>query len=162
VGTTSAGATGFSLGNKTRRVALDLAGTANTVGAPSFASFAKGEKHERRRNRVFSGIAGSYSDGGAVQPFVRDQFGNVTAFSVTGFQGVGGIEDNGNAEGLSQVTDSTTRRGWQRTSAGSISFFADPSAGSQGTYPSCVSGNGKVAGSYFDQEGNFHNFVKTN
>jgi hypothetical protein len=136
--------------------AMDTAGNITTFTVPNSAeTFVVGINSTGQ-------IAGYYFYGGTAQPFFRDQFGNITTFSVTGFQGVAGVEDNGNVEGLYQATNSNTRRGWQHTSGGAITFFADPSAGSDGTYPLCVSGNGKVAGYYFDSQSNYHNFLKSN
>ncbi len=106
-----------------------------------------------------SGQIAGYS---TTQSFFRDQFGNITTFSITGYEGTAGIEDSGTVVGLYKVTSSTTFRGWQRTSAGVVSYFKDPSAGSEGTFPTCVSSNGKVAGYYFDSQGNSHDFEKTN
>jgi hypothetical protein len=108
-------------------------------------------------------IAGYYAPtmNSASAPYFRDAFGNITIFSVTGFYYVAGITDNGDAVGIYQATN-FSYRGWLRNSAGVISSFKDPSAGgrrNQGTYPTCVSANGKVAGYYVDSEKVTHGFV---
>jgi len=107
-------------------------------------------------------ITGYYYSAGTAQPFFRDQYGNFTTFNITGYIWTAGIEDNGDVVGTYKVTNSNTRKGWQMTTTGVLSFFKDPSAGSQGTYPWCVSGNGKIAGYYFDSLGNPHEFVEHN
>ncbi len=95
-----------------------------------------------------------------LQPYFRDQYGNITTFSITGYHSNAGIEDNGNMVGT--YVSGGTDKGWQMTAAGDLTYFKDPSAGSQGTYSSCVSGDGKIAGYYWDSEGNVHNFVEHN
>ncbi len=104
-------------------------------------------------------IAGYYNAAGFVNPleFVRDAAGNVTTFTITGFNGVAGIADNGDVYGA-YINSTGTGFGWKRTSAGVISFFKDPSPGPLGIFPTCVSGNGKVAGFYFFK-GIAHDFV---
>ncbi len=98
-----------------------------------------------------------YLAGGTIQEFIRDQAGNTTAFSISGYSTSAGIEDNGNAIGSSK--SALTFRGWKQTATGAVSFFKDPSSGVGGTTPTCVSGNAKVAGYYFDSQGNSHTFV---
>lgn len=90
-------------------------------------------------------------------PFVRDSAGNVTTFTITGFNGVAGIADNGDIYGA-YINSTGTAFGWKRTNSGVISFFKDPSAGPLGTFPTCVSGNGKVGGYYFSK-GVAHDFI---
>ena len=103
---------------------------------------------------------GYYFVGTSPQQFVRDQFGNITTFSITGYETTAGIEDNGNIIGMYKT--GSKFRGWKRTAAGVISFFNDPNAGPGGTFPTCVSGNAKVAGSYLDSSGNIHGFLMVN
>jgi hypothetical protein len=95
-----------------------------------------------------------------LQPYYRDEYGNITTFSVTGYLWNAGIEDSGNMVGI--YVAGGTDKGWQITSAGALTYFKDPSAGPEGTYSSCVSGDGKIAGYYWDSEGNVHNFVEHN
>lgn len=103
--------------------------------------------------------AGYYTVAGVATPlqFVRDAAGNVTTFAITGFYRVAGITDAGDVYGA-YMNSTGTGFGWKRTSAGVISFFKDPSAGGLGTFPTCVSGNGKVAG-YYWAGGQVYNFV---
>jgi hypothetical protein len=94
-------------------------------------------------------------------PYFRDASGNITTFVVSGFYNVTGIEDNGNIVGIYEATN-YTYRGWLRNSAGAISSFKNPSAGegvNRGTYPTCVSGSGDVAGYYVDSKNVKHGFV---
>jgi hypothetical protein len=107
-------------------------------------------------------LTGYYNmSGDQTEPFFRDQYGNFTTFSVPNYIWTAGIEDSGNVIGTDNPT-SATRKGWQMTTAGDLTYFVDPNAGSQGTVAWCVSGNGKVAGYYFDSSGNAHDFVKSN
>lgn len=99
--------------------------------------------------------------GGPTEPFFRDQYGNFTTFNVPNYIWTAGIEDSGNVIGTDNPT-SATRKGWQMTASGDLTYFKDPNAGSQGTFPWCVSGNGKIAGYYIDSQGNYNNFVKYN
>jgi hypothetical protein len=103
-------------------------------------------------------IAGYSYPTGDPEPFMRDEFGDITTFNVLGWDMSAGIEDNGNSVGSVRV-GTTTQRGWQATSTGAVSFFKEPNAGVWGTVPTCVSGNGKVAGYYTDSQGIEHNFV---
>jgi hypothetical protein len=105
---------------------------------------------------------GYYSlSGDTVQEFTSDQYGNVTTFNITGFGFNAGIEDNGDVIG--SYKNAAIYHGWKRTAAGAVSYFSDPSAaGGLGTFSTCVSGNGKVAGLYYDSSGNQHNFVMLN
>ncbi len=105
-------------------------------------------------------ITGSYFPTINPQEFVRDQFGNITTFSITGYETTAGIEDNGNIIGMYKT--GSAFRGWKRTAAGVISFFNDPNAGPGGTFPTCASGNAKVAGSYADSSGKIHGFLMVN
>jgi hypothetical protein len=107
-------------------------------------------------------VTGTYYPTVNPQEFVRDQFGNITTYNIAGYIWTAGIEDNGSVVGTYKVTNSNTRKGWQMTTGDVLTYFKDPSAGSQGTYPWCVSGNGKIAGYYFDSQGNTHGFVKLN
>jgi hypothetical protein len=104
-------------------------------------------------------IAGSYN---SLDTYFRDQFGNITTFTVAGYEGTAGIEDSGNVVGAYE--DAKGLHGWKRTAAtGAVTYFSDPEAyGGEGTLPTCVSGNGKVAGYYFDSSGNSHDFVMLN
>jgi hypothetical protein len=108
-------------------------------------------------------VTGSYYPSSiSIQQFVRDQFGNITTFNIPGYIWTAGIEDNGDVVGTYKVTNSNTRKGWQMTAAGVLTYFKDPTAGSQGTYAWCVSSNGKIAGYYYDTQGNPHNFAEHN
>jgi hypothetical protein len=116
-----------------------------------------------------SGINGSgevtgsyYPSTVSIQQFVRDQFGNITTFNVAGYNWTAGIEDNGNVVGTYQTDDYSVFTGWQMVSSGSLTHFLDPGSGPEGTVAWCVSGNGKVAGYYWDSSGNAHGFLKTN
>jgi hypothetical protein len=96
-----------------------------------------------------------------VQEFTSDQYGNVTTFNITGFFQNAGLEDSGDV--LGTYESAARAHGWKRTAAGVVSYFSDPSAaGGLGTFSTCVSGNGKVAGLYYDSSGNTHDFVMTN
>ena len=101
-----------------------------------------------------------YPSAGGLQEFVRDQYGNMTTFSIPYFYTVAGIEDNGNVIGMKSHLSQD--RGWKRTPAGVVTYFNDASSGYDGTVPTCVSGNGKVAGTYFDSGGKIHGFLMTN
>lgn len=101
-----------------------------------------------------------YLAGEVIQEFVRDEFGNISSFSIPGYGFTAGIEDNGTAIGV--YKNASKYHGWKRTAAGVISYFNDPSAGSAGTYPTCVSSNGKVAGTYADSSGKTHAFLMVN
>jgi hypothetical protein len=108
-------------------------------------------------------IAGYYAlaPNAGEYPYFRDASGNITTFSVSGFYYVAGIKDNGDVVGIYEATN-YTYRGWLRNSAGAISSFKDPSAGeglNRGTYPTCVSGSGYVAGYYVDSKKAKHGFV---
>ena len=103
---------------------------------------------------------GYYYSSGNAYPFFRDQYGNFTTYSVAGYIVTAGIEDNGNVEAVYEAAG--TDKGWQMTSGGVVTYFKDPNAGSGGTWPRCVSGNGKVAGYYWDSSGTAHGFLKTN
>jgi hypothetical protein len=108
--------------------------------------------------------------------FVSDQNGNFTSFSITGaltstiqstlcqYMSPVGIDDSGNVTGFYQTTGTEVFRGFQRTAAGVISSFVEPNAGAskkfQGTVPTAVSGNGKVAGYYIDSQSVQHGFLK--
>jgi hypothetical protein len=110
--------------------------------------------------------------------FVRDQNGNSTSFAIAGalastiqstlcqYMSPVGIDDNGNAVGFYQTSDTFIYRGFQRTPAGVITSFVEPSAGRakkyQGTVPMAVSGDGKVAGYYIDSQNAQHGFLKLN
>jgi len=104
--------------------------------------------------------------------FVTDQNGNLTSFQITGawadcsVTSSVGIDDNGNAVGFYQTTDTFLYRGFQRTAAGVITSFVEPNAGKskkyQGTVPMAVSGDGKVAGYYIDSQNLQHGFLKLN
>jgi hypothetical protein len=133
---------------------MDTAGNITTFGVPdSEETYVSGMNASGQ-------VTGYYYDGDNAQPFFRDEYGNITTFSVTGYLWNAGIEDNGNTVGSYQA--SGTDKGWQMTAAGDLTYFKDPSAGSQGTHSSCVSSNGKIAGYYWDSEGNVHNFVEHN
>jgi len=86
---------------------------------------------------------------------VRDASGNITTFTVSGLALVAGIADTGNVYGMNQTGKD---RGWKYTSAGVVSSYNDPSAGSKGTFPLCVSSTDKVAGYYWDSQGVVHQF----
>ena len=101
-----------------------------------------------------------YPAGSGLQEFVRDQYGNITTFSIPYFYTVVGIEDNGDVIGMKSHLSQD--RGWKWTPAGVVTYFNDASAGNDGTNPTCVSGNGKVAGTYFDSGGKIHGFLMTN
>jgi probable HAF family extracellular repeat protein len=107
-------------------------------------------------------VAGEYYPTLDPQGYTRDQDGNITAFDISGYLWTAGIEDSGTVVGTYQVANSVTRRGWQITESGAVSYFKDPSAGSQGTNAYCVSGNGHIAGYYADAQGNQHDFVESN
>ena len=107
-------------------------------------------------------VTGTYYPTVNPQEFLRDQFGNITTFNIAGYIWTAGIEDNADIVGTYKATNSNTRKGWQMTTAGTLSYFKDPSAGSQGTYAWCVSGNGRIAGYYFDSVGAPHQFVEHN
>ena len=97
---------------------------------------------------------------GGTQQFSRDQYGNVTTFRIPGFLLTAGISDNGNTVGT--YKNGAKYRGWKRTAAGTVTYFSDPLATGSGTFPTCVSGDGKVAGIYNDSSGNQHSFVLRN
>jgi hypothetical protein len=106
-------------------------------------------------------MAGYYMVGEAIDGFTSDQYGNITTFNVSGLAYTAGIEDNGNVVGA--YKSAARYHGWKETDAGDLTYFSDPAAaGGYGTLPACVSGNSKVAGSYYDSSGNPHNFVMTN
>jgi ABC-type amino acid transport substrate-binding protein len=94
----------------------------------------------------------------AWQTYFRDASGDITTFSVADWYSTAGIEDNGNVVGA--YLTQGTYYGWQRNSVGEITFFKDPNAGNKGTLPTCVSGNGKVAGYYIDSGKVVHGFVQ--
>jgi hypothetical protein len=98
--------------------------------------------------------------GSPVGQFFRDAAGTITTFTVSGYLWTAGIADNGDVYGLFKA--SGTDKGWKRSAAGAVTNFKDPSAGSQGTFPTCVSGNGKVAGYYSDSQKVLHAFEKMN
>lgn len=103
-------------------------------------------------------IAGSYFPGSTPRDYIRDQYGNFTIFTLSGTQGPIGIQDNGNVVGF-KVSNSNQYYGWNRSAAGVLTYFTDPIAGPQGTYPECISSNGKVSGIYYDSQGSPHNFL---
>jgi len=98
--------------------------------------------------------------GSPVGQFFRDAAGDVTTFTVSGYLWTAGIADNGDVYGLFKA--SGTDKGWKRSAAGAVTYFKDPNAGSLGTFPTCVTGNGKVAGYYSDSQGVPHAFEKMN
>ncbi len=135
---------------------MDTTGNITTVAVPS------AEETYVTGINASGEVAGYYYYVGNAEPFFRDQFGNITTFNVAGYDWTAGIEDNGNVVGTYQIDDYTVFKGWQMTSSGDLTHFLDPSSGPEGTVAWCVSGNGKVAGYYFDSEYNAHNFVKLN
>ncbi len=82
--------------------------------------------------------------------FVRGSSGNITLIDVPGltYTGVIGIGDNGTVYGKRAV--SGVDRIWEYTAGGDLTYIVHPDAGYIGTIPACVSGNGKVAGVYYD------------
>jgi hypothetical protein len=110
--------------------------------------------------------------------FVSDQNSNFTSFEIAGaltstiqstlcqYMSPVGIDDNGNVTGFYQTIATELFRGFQRTAGGVISSFVEPNAGAskkfQGTVPTAVSGDGKVAGYYIDSESAQHGFLKLN
>jgi hypothetical protein len=99
-------------------------------------------------------VSGQYSGLGG-NGFVREASGNIITFTVSGLAVVAGITDLGNVYGMNQTGQD---HGWKYTSAEVVSSYNDPDAGSKGTFPSCVSGNDKVAGYYWDPQGVVHQF----
>ncbi len=92
--------------------------------------------------------------------FVRDASGNITTFGVAGLNAgdVIGIADDGNVYGRSRTRTGAAAQGWKHTAAGAFNYFEDPNAGSKGSQPTCVSGNAKVAGFYWDGQNNLIEF----
>lgn len=92
--------------------------------------------------------------------FVRDASGNITTFGVAGLNAgdVIGIADNENVYGRSRTRSGAAAQGWKHTAAGAFNYFEDPNAGSKGSQPTCVSGNAKVAGFYWDEQNNLIDF----
>jgi len=109
-------------------------------------------------------IAGYYwPNTAAVQNFVRDPAGNFTFFtpacSSNCNANVLGVADNGSVVGeyYAQV-----ERGFLYSETGVLTYFRDPGAGiyrGQGTFPSAVSGNGKITGWFQDSSNGVHGFL---
>lgn len=107
-------------------------------------------------------VAGVYYSSGTYHGFMRDASGNIIAFDVSGivYAGLAGISDNGDVYGA--YKNGGIFHGWKRSGAtGLVTHFNDPAA-ANGTQPLCVSGNGKVAGYYFDSQKNTLDFQMHN
>jgi hypothetical protein len=112
----------------------------------------------------FGEITGYYWPSSAsVQNFVRDPAGNLTFFypacSSNCNANVLGIDDNGNVVGEYDVQ---VERGFVYSAAGVLTYFRDPGSGTskgQGTFPSAVSGNGKITGWFQDSSNGVHGFL---
>jgi len=113
-------------------------------------------------------IAGIAQDAAFIyHDFLRDALGTVTVFDVpngrANYDWPVGITDAGNLIGRFLYSSGRAYRGWQRGPGGTFTYFRDPNAGTfeyQGTAPTCASGNGKVAGLYYDSQNAIHGFVK--
>ncbi len=138
----------------------DTLGNITTFGAPGSGSFDTSVTGVNSTGET-TGIYYVVNVTGT-QLYLRDAVGNFTTFTVTGWTSTAGIKDSGNIVG-GYLDASLTEYGWLRNSAGVVSSFKDPSAGHgfhAGTYPLCVSGNGKVAGYYVDNSLVTHGFVQ--
>lgn len=97
-----------------------------------------------------SEIAGTSSFGGATA-FVRDASGNITLIDLPNQSvSVIGIADNGTVYGGRPVNG--VNRIWEYSAAGALTYLVHPNAGYIGTIPEYVSGNGKVAGVYWNEQ----------
>jgi len=142
-------------GNVPHGYVREADGTITTFDAPnSSGTYVVGINSTENTTGYF------FPAGGGTEEFVRDQYGNITTFSISGYSSTAGIEDNDNVIGT--YKNGSKYRGWNRTTSGAVSYFSDPSASGLGTFPSCVSGNGRVAGIYYDSSGNQHSFVMLN
>lgn len=143
-------------GNVSHGYIMQTDGTITTFDPPgSLSTYVTGINSSGEMTGYYS-LAG----GTQIQEFTSDQYGDITTFNISGFMFSAGIEDNGNVVG--QYKNAAIFHRWKRTAAGAVTYFSDPSAAGMGTLPTCVNGNGKVAGIYYDSGGNQHNFVMLN
>jgi len=105
-------------------------------------------------------VAGWYQAGFSIHAFIRDAGGTITIFDVLGSQP--GSTEAHSINNAGQVTGAYVAGGYHgfiRDADGTFTSFDVPGSG-RGTTPFSINNHGEVTGSYADQMGNTHGFIR--